>query len=111
MFLKLRDYENSPRAADEVRPLLTSTTTALLINNNDIPTLLRNDGGNTNNWLVIRTEAVPSNRAGIGARGAVTVAGNRRILDVRGSKSYLSGNDLVHFGMGDHPRTDVGEIR
>jgi enediyne biosynthesis protein E4 len=84
----------------------------LLINKNDIPTLLRNDGGNTNNWLVIRTEGVRSNRAGIGARVAVTVAGRRRILDVRGSESYLSGNDLrVHFGMANHLRADVVDIR
>jgi len=84
----------------------------LLINKNDLPTLLRNDGGNTSNWLVIRTEGVRSNRAGIGARVAVTVAGKRRILDVRGSESYLSGNDLrVHFGIGDHARADAVEIR
>jgi hypothetical protein len=84
----------------------------LLINKNDVPTLLRNDGGNANNWLVIRTEGVRSNRAGIGARVAVTVAGKRHILDVRGSESYLSGNDLrVHFGMADHSRADVIEIR
>jgi hypothetical protein len=83
----------------------------LLINKNDIPVLLRNDGG-TANWLVIRTEGVRSNRAGIGARVAVTVAGKRHILDVRGSESYLSGNDLrVHFGMGDHARADAVEIR
>jgi hypothetical protein len=84
----------------------------LLINKNDIPTLLRNDGGNTNNWLTIRTEGVRSNRSGIGARVAVTVAGKRRIFDVRSSESYLSGNDLrVHIGMGDHPRADAVEIR
>lgn len=84
----------------------------LLINKNDIPTLLRNESGNTNNWLVIRTEGVRSNRAGIGARIAVTTAGKRRIMDVRGSESYLSGNDLrVHFGMGNSPRADVVEIR
>src|SRR4029077_14182960 len=84
----------------------------LLINKNDLPTLLHNNGGNTNNWLVIRTEGVRSNRAGIGARIAVTTAGKRRIMDVRGSESYLSGNDLrVHFGMGNSPRADVIEIR
>jgi hypothetical protein len=33
-------------------------------------------------------------------------------MDVRGSESYLSGNDLrVHFGMGDHLRADQVEIR
>jgi hypothetical protein len=84
----------------------------LLINKNAIPTLLRNDGGNARHWLVVRTEGVQSNRSGIGARITVTTAGKRRIFDVRGSESYLSGNDLrVHIGMGDEQRADGVEIR
>jgi hypothetical protein len=84
----------------------------LLINKNAIPTLLRNDGGNARHWLVVRTEGVRSNRSGIGARITVTTAGKRRIFDVRGSESYLSGNDLrVHIGMGDEQRADGVEIR
>ena len=83
----------------------------LVMNKNDIPTLLRNDGGNFNHWLTIRTEGVRSNRSGIGARISVTVKGKRRIFDVRASESYLSGNDLrVHVGMGDQPRADKLEI-
>src|SRR5260370_20921059 len=34
----------------------------LVINKNDVPTLLRNDGGNRNNWLTIRTEGTKRNR-------------------------------------------------
>ena len=60
-------------------------TDVLVINKNDVPTLLRNDGGNRNNWLTIRTEGVKSNRSGIGARIAVTALRARRIFDVRGS--------------------------
>jgi len=84
----------------------------LVINKNDFPTLLRNDGGNRNNWLTIRTEGVRSNRAGIGARIAVVAGGMRRIFEVRSSESYLSGNDLrVHAGMGDLKRAERVEIR
>src|SRR6266851_3231756 len=84
----------------------------LVTNKNDMPTLLRNDGGNAHHWLTIRTEGVKSNRSGIGARIAVTVAGKRRIFDVRGTESYLSGNDLrVHVGMGDQSQADIVEIR
>src|SRR5262249_53078066 len=40
----------------------------ILINNmHDPPSLLRNDGGNQNSWLMIKTIGVRSNRSGIGA--------------------------------------------
>ena len=84
----------------------------LVINKNDVPSLLRNDGGNTANWLVVRTEGVKSNRSGIGARITVTVGGKNRIFEVRGSESYLSGNDLrVHIGLGDFTQADSLEVR
>ena len=83
----------------------------LVINKNEIPFLLRNDGGNANNWLVLRTEGVKSNRSGIGARVQVTAGGMRRIFEVRASDSYLSSNDIrVHIGLGVLKQADV-EIR
>ena len=86
-------------------------TDVLVINKNDVPTLLRNDGGNRHNWLTIRAEGVKSNRSGIGARIAVTAGGMHRIFDVRGSESYLSGNDLrVQVGMADLKQADQLEI-
>jgi len=84
----------------------------LIVNKNDTPTLLRNDGGNRNNWLVIRAEGVKSNRSGIGARLTVTAGGTRRIFDVRSSESYLSSNDLrVFIGMAFLKEADQIEIR
>ena len=84
----------------------------LVVNKNAAPTLFRNDGGNRNNWLMIRTEGVKSNRVGIGARITVTAGGVRRVFDVRSSESYLSGNDLrVHIGLGEFEKADEIEIR
>ena len=84
----------------------------LVMNKNEVVTLLRNDGGNRNNWIVIRAEGVKSNRSGIGARINVTAQGLRRIFDVRSSESYLSGNDMrVHIGMADLKQADQIEIR
>ena len=84
----------------------------LVINKNDVPTLFRNDGGNRNNWLTIRTEGVKSNRSGIGARITVSAQGIRRNFDVRSSESYLSGNDVrVHVGMADLKQADLIEVR
>jgi len=84
----------------------------LIINKNEVPTLLRNDGGNRNNWLMIRAEGVKSNRSGIGARITVTAGGARRIFDVRSNESYLSSNDIrVPIGMSDLKLADAVEIR
>ena len=84
----------------------------LISNKNDVPTLLRNDGGNRNNWMMIRAEGVKSNRSGIGARITVTVGGTRRIFDVRSNESYLSSNDIrVPIGMGTLKQADSVEIR
>jgi enediyne biosynthesis protein E4 len=84
----------------------------LIVNKNDTPTLLRNDGGNRNNWLVVRTEGVKSNRSGIGARLTVTTNGKRRIFDIRSSESYLSSNDpRVFVGMASLKKADQIEIR
>lgn len=84
----------------------------LIVNKNDIPTLLRNDGGNRNNWLVIRTEGVKSNRMGIGARITVTSGGKPRIFDVRTNESYLSSHDpRVFVGMAKMKQADQVMIR
>jgi hypothetical protein len=84
----------------------------LVVNKNDVPTLLRNDGGNRKNWLTIRAEGVKSNRSGIGARIIVTTGSLHRIFDVRANESYLSANDLrVQVGMADMKQADQIEIR
>jgi len=74
--------------------------------------LLRNDGGNNNNSLSIRTVGSKSNRDGIGARLKLTVGGKVLLQEVKAGSSYLSQNDLrVHFGMGKAPRAERLEIR
>lgn len=80
----------------------------LVINKNDAPFLLRNDGGNENKWLVLRTEGVASNRSGIGARIEIAGGGIRRLREVRRSDSYLSSNDIrVHVGLADLTEADI----
>ena len=80
----------------------------LVVNKNDVPTFWRNDGGNSRNWITIRTEGVKSNRCGIGARILVTADGVRQSFEVRGSDSYLSSNDLrVHAGLANSERADI----
>jgi hypothetical protein len=76
------------------------------------PQLLRNDGGNRNNSVLIKVVGVRSNRDGIGARVKV-VSGNLVQIDaVRSGGSYLSQNDLrLHFGLEKQIKIDLVEVR
>ena len=81
-------------------------------NNNQRPMLLRNDGGNSNNWLSIKTVGHRSNRDGIGALITVYAAGFVQSEEVRAGSSYLSQNDLrVHFGLGTFAVAETIEVR
>lgn len=82
--------------------------TDIVINNMNGPAyLLRNDGGNRNHWIRIKTVGIKSNRNGIGARIEVRTGAERQIDEVRSGSSYISQNDLrVHFGLGDHATVD-----
>ncbi len=75
--------------------------------NGGAPRLLRNDGGNDNHALRIRTMGTASNRDGIGARVDVTAGGETRWQVVKTGSSYLSQSELpVTFGLGGRSRAD-----
>jgi hypothetical protein len=76
------------------------------------PQLLRNDGGNSNNSVLIKTVGVNSNRDGIGARVKVVSGDLTQIDEVRSGGSYLSQNDLrLHFGLEKRTTVDLIEVR
>ncbi len=84
----------------------------LVVNLNAQARLLRNDGGNTSNWLMIQLRGKRSNRDGIGAR--IEVHTNKTVQTrISGSASgYLSHSDpRVHFGMGSETKADRIVIR
>ena len=85
----------------------------LLINNeNQQAALLRNDGGNRNNFLMIKTIGTTSNRDGIGARVYVTTGKLTQMDEVRSGSSYCSSHDRrLHFGLGKYPKADLVKIR
>jgi hypothetical protein len=84
----------------------------IVINNLDgPPTVLRNDGGNANNWILIKCVGTRSNRSGIGTRVQVTVGDRRQIDEVMSGSSYYSQHDLrLHFGLGRAAMADVVEL-
>lgn len=84
----------------------------IVINNLDgPPTLLRNDGGNKNNWIMIRCVGTRSNRSAIGTRVKVTSGDHSQIDEVMSGSSYYSQNDFrLHFGMGRASQVDRVEV-
>ena len=75
--------------------------------------LLRNDGGNTNNWLGIETQGTKSNRDGIGARiKVVSNSGQTQYFTVNTAVGYLSASDKrVMIGLGSDSAAKLVEIR
>ncbi len=88
------------------RPTPISTTMAisdLVITANGGPArLLRNDNGNQNDMLRVKTIGTRSNRDGIGAKVTVkTSNGTRLFAMVKTGSSYLSQSELpLTFGLG-----------
>jgi hypothetical protein len=73
----------------------------LLTENHGPARLYRNDGGNTNHFISIRTRGVRSNRDGIGTVIRVTSAGGQQWGMVRSGSSYCSQSDMsLTFGLG-----------
>jgi enediyne biosynthesis protein E4 len=85
----------------------------LAINNLDgAPQLLRNDGGNANNSVLIETVGAKGNRDGIGAKVKVVSGDLTQLNEVRSGDSYISQSDLrLHFGLEKRTKIDVIEIR
>ncbi len=72
----------------------------LLTTNHGPAHLYRNDGGNANNFIRVRTTGAKSNRDGIGAIVRVESASGRQWSVVRSGSSYASQSDLaITFGL------------
>ena len=84
----------------------------VVINNLDgSPQVLRNDGGNANNSILIKTIGVKSNRNGIGARVKVVAGDLTQIDEVHSGDSYLSQSDLrLPFGLEKRTKIDLIEV-
>jgi enediyne biosynthesis protein E4 len=84
----------------------------LVTQNGESALLFRNDGGNANHYLRVRTQGVRSNKDGIGARVIVTLPDGRRLWRlVHTGSSYCSQSELpLTFGLGSHPRVRALEV-
>ncbi|PYT30115.1 MAG: CRTAC1 family protein [Acidobacteria bacterium] len=72
----------------------------LITTNHGAAYLLRNDGGNRNNWVSLRLVGTKSNRDGIGAKVYVESASGKQWDMVHSGGSYCSQSDLaLTFGL------------
>ncbi|HID74844.1 MAG TPA: CRTAC1 family protein [Planctomycetaceae bacterium] len=84
----------------------------LVVNLNDSPRLLRNDGGNRNNWLTLELKLPNGKSDAIGARVVLEAGSLRQVCDLIPVTGYLSQADpRVHFGLGPATRAERIEIR
>jgi hypothetical protein len=76
------------------------------------PQLLRNDGANANNSILIKAIGVKSNRSGIGARVTVVSGDLTQTDQVRSGDSYISQSDMrLHFGLEKRSKVDSIQVR
>jgi hypothetical protein len=84
----------------------------LVSNNGAPPALLRNEGGNRNNWLGLQLVATKSNPAAVGAIITWVAGGVKHSRLKIGGGSYLSSHDPREvLGLGSAPKIDSVEIR
>jgi hypothetical protein len=85
----------------------------VVVNNLDgAPTVLRNDGGNRGNFLVVGLEGRTVNRSAVGAIVTVTASDLVQRAERRSGDSYLSNSDArLHFGLGTRTKVESLEVR
>jgi len=84
----------------------------LISNNGEPPLLLRNEGGNRNNWLGLQLTATKSNPAAVGAVISWQAGGLKRSRLKTAGGSYLSSHDPREIlGIGSAAKIDYVEIR
>jgi tetratricopeptide (TPR) repeat protein len=83
--------------------------TDLLITQNQGPAvLLRNEGGNKNNWLRLNLKGLNDNKSAIGTKVEVFAGANRQKFEIYGSSGYLGQNSpYLTVGLGRAKQADV----
>jgi hypothetical protein len=84
-------------------------STDLLITQNHGPAvLLKNEGGNKNNWLRLALRGLNSNKSAIGTKVEVFSDGIRQKFEIYGSNGYLGQNSpYLTVGLGQAKQADV----
>jgi hypothetical protein len=84
----------------------------LMVNNGEPPALLRNEGGNRNNWIGLQLTAKQSNPAAVGAVISWQAGSLKRSRLKTAGGSYLASHDPREIlGIGSATKIDYVEIR
>ena len=81
----------------------------IFVSDSDTPhcTLLRNDGGNDNHYLVVETVGTKSNREGLGARIRAVAGDLVQTREIRRSYGYMGSSDVrLILGLGSRTQVD-----
>lgn len=71
-----------------------------IVNNHGPAALLRNEGGNQNNWLHVKLVGTKGNRDAVGARIRLKAGDRIQLREINAGASYLSFNSLTaEFGL------------
>lgn len=82
-----------------------------ITNRGDYPQILRNDGGNANNWLEAKLIGTKSNRDGTGSVLKLVSEGVTQVEQAKGGMAYMSAHDpRIHFGLGKRRTIESLEI-
>ena len=82
-----------------------------IVNNHAPPTLLRNDGGNRNNWLHVELVGTDRNRNAIGAKIQLNTADRTQTREIYAGDSYMSSNSfVVEFGVRDATQIETLQV-
>lgn len=83
----------------------------VVINNQGPAKLLRNDGGNKQNWIKLKLKKNHSNTFALGTKIRLVSGQTEQIRQVGSQGSYLSQNSLIqHFGLGEYSTVDTLEV-
>jgi hypothetical protein len=85
----------------------------LCVVNNSGPLVLRNDGGNQNQWLDVGLKARQVKGGQSSASGRVNAYGLGSLLELKAGVAYQSQmvrGQTTHFGLGQQPRADLVRV-
>ncbi|MXV72722.1 CRTAC1 family protein [Candidatus Poribacteria bacterium] len=82
-----------------------------VVNNHAPATLLRNEGGNRNNWLHVELVGADGNRNAIGAKIQLKTADRTQIREIYAGESYMSSNSFIaEFGVGGATQIETLQV-
>jgi Flp pilus assembly protein TadD len=103
----------NPRSVIAFDPEGDGSADLLITQNGLPPLLLKNIGGNENNWLELALSGDPDNRTGIGTRVEILSGASKQFLEVPGASGYLGQSPAEIFtGLGaEEGAADVLRLR